>query len=221
MNMKYKFSFNQILGSWVIVIGGISDNILILGMMIYAFCVGEGYWNVMLIPFWLFLNFGFIVGLAWFHMDLGLGRIQADVSGIRVVSRKGRIKRELHWEDIKKYSVCGLTPSKENYICLSENSDYLAFRMYYPGVVWGLFEDRRTLTFPFSYELYEVCQKYITEKTTLEGPKITGHISNHHDPSITKMQERNNKKYRIMLAVSVVVLILIFYLTFRYGNVHF
>ncbi len=175
----------------------------------------------MLIPLWLFLNFGFIAGLAWFHMDLGLGRIQADVSGIRVVSRKGRIKRELHWEDIKKYSVCGLTPSKENYICLSENSDYLAFRMYYPGVVWGLFEDRRTLTFPFSYELYEVCQKYITERTTLEGPKITGHISNHHDPSITKMQERNNKKYRIMLAVSVVVLILIFYLTFRYGNVHF
>lgn len=221
MNMKYKFSFGQVFPALAIICGAVFANTLILGMIIYAFCVTGWLWNVMLIPLWLFLNFGFIAGLAWFHMDLGFGRIQADASGIRVVSRKGKIKRELHWEDIKKYSVCGLTPTKENYICLSENPDYLELRAYYPGVVWGLFYDKRTLTFPFSYELYEVCQKYITERTTLEGPKITGHISNHHDPSITKMQERNNKKYRIMLAVSVVVLILIFYLTFRYGNVHF
>lgn len=219
--MKYKFSFGQVFPALAIICGAVFANTLILGMIIYAFCVTGWLWNVMLIPLWLFANLGSIAGLVRFHMDLGLGRIQADVSGIRVVSRKGRIKRELHWEGIKKYSVCGLTPSKENYICLSENPNYPEYIRYYPGVVWGLFEDKRTLTFPFSYELYEVCQKYITERTTLEGPKITGHISNHHDPSITKMQERNNKKYRIMLAISIVVLILIFYLTFKYGNVHF
>ena len=218
--MKNKFSFGQVFPFGVGIVGFVFSNTVFLGLALYGLCTGK--WVAacfMLIP-WLLCAVPSVILLktGWLTFQ---SEIQTDTSGIRVVSRKGKIKRELHWEDIKKYSVCDLTPSKENYICLSENSDYLAFRMYYPGVVWGLFYDKRTLTFPFSYELYEVCQKYITERTTLEGPKITGHISSHHDPSITAMQQRNNKKYRIMLAISIVVLILIFYLTFRYGNVHF
>ena len=96
--MKYKFSFGQVFPAWVIICGTVFTNTLILGMIIYAFCAGEGFWNVMLIPLWLFANLGSIAGLVRFHMDLGLGRIQADASGIRVVSRKGKTIRELHWD---------------------------------------------------------------------------------------------------------------------------
>lgn len=230
--MKSKFSSDQVFPFGVGIVEFVFSNTVFLGLVLYELCTGK--WIAacfMLIPLLLcVIPSVILLKTGWLTFQ---SEIQTDASGIRVVSRKGKIKRELHWEDIKKYSVCGFTQNEENYICLTENPDYPGFRMYYPGVVWGLFYDKRTLTVPFSHELYETCQKYIAEKTTLGEPKITGHISSSNAsdtekghvsnevPGLATTQKRTAKRIYIMLAVSVVVLILIFYLTFKYGNVHF
>jgi len=65
--------------------------------------------------------------------------------GIEIVGFRNKSKRFLQWEQIKYYHVSNIA-GETKYVCLSTDEKIAMRYLYYPGLIWTIFQSRQTIS---------------------------------------------------------------------------
>lgn len=153
-----------------------------------------GQWMGLTFVWVLILSFGLVL---YCKTSFSLRYVLLSKEGVSIVGRKGKKVRNIPWEKVALCTVTLESDENRRYICISSNPDLSRIRTVYFGVVWALFEDKRTITFPANSELVDYCNENLEKYNMFCTPAV--HL-NPNSPELKALQKKTMKKYWIILA---------------------
>ena len=144
-----------------------------------------------------------LFGICLNKFSIALCRVVLREDGIEIVGFRNKSKRFLQWEQIKYYHVSNIA-GETKYVCLSTDEKIAMRYLYYPGLIWTIFQSRQTISMVVNPGLLAYLNHHIGELR-----KNVGRYKTTKDEE-NKLLKRYHLMTLLSLAICGIVLLFIF-----------
>ena len=193
------FSSSQKFPLYIAVLGLLE---FLFGIPLLMYLAGQG----SSIPYFLLLCGLPVSVLVLFMMKMfspAFCNIAISDEGISLVTKFGRVKRKLLWQDVKIYNV-SIMPNATNYICISTDDSIAAVELHYPQLSFLMFKNKSVLSFVATPQMICLCNQYVGHLRNRVGKYI------YSDADRKKIMNRMWFIFGACCAFALVVMIVIF-----------